>query len=217
MDAPLVLSIKLDPLEIDSEAYNVDIVSSYPLEFYQAAVDCKMPYDIKIKRVEDVLNKPEQYEGLMFTHLCSNINQGPMVSAYKTLLTMDEKLIAQLNIARKFRCVDQDDVAKLIIDKHFMKDLKGNLRKYSSQAFRCVSCNEKYLRPPLIGKCSKCGGKIIFTIAEGSVKKYLEHCLKLKKDYALPDYLNQDLMILERRIEGVFGKSDTKQVSLSNF
>jgi DNA polymerase II large subunit len=217
MDAPLVLSTKLDPLEIDGEAYNVDVVSSYPLEFYEAAKECKMPYDVKIKRVEDLLNKPEQYEGLMFTHLSSDINQGPMVSAYKTLATMEEKLMAQLNIAKKFRCVDQDDVAKLIIDKHFLKDLKGNLRKYSSQAFRCVACNEKYLRPPLIGKCSKCGGKIIFTIAEGSVKKYLEHCLKLNDDYKLPHYLQQDLMILQRRIDGVFGKPDTKQIHLSNF
>lgn len=217
MDAPLVLSTKLDPLEIDGEAYNVDVVSSYPLEFYEAAVECKMPYEIKIKRVEDLLNKPEQYEGIMFTHLSSNINQGPMVSAYKTLATMEEKLMAQLHIAKKFRCVDQDNVAKLIIDKHFLKDLKGNLRKYSSQAFRCVACNEKYLRPPLIGKCSKCGGKIIFTIAEGSVKKYLEHCLKLNEDYKLPPYLQQDLMILERRIDGVFGRPDTKQISLSNF
>jgi DNA polymerase II large subunit len=217
MDAPLVLSTKLDPLEIDGEAYNVDIVGNYPLEFYQAALDCKMPADIKIKRVEDVLNKPEQYEGLQFTHLSSNMNQGPMVSAYKTLETMEEKLMAQLNIAKKFRCVDQDDVAKLIIDKHFLKDLKGNLRKYSSQAFRCVNCNEKYLRPPLIGKCPKCSGKIIFTIAEGSVKKYFEHCMKLNQDYALPDYLKQDLILLQRRIEGVFGKPDTKQIVLSNF
>ena len=217
MDAPLVLSTKLDPLEIDGEAYNVDVVSRYPLELYEAALECKMPYDVKIKRVEDLLNKPEQYEGLMFTHLSSSINQGPMVSAYKTLATMEEKLMAQLNIAKKFRCVDQDDVAKLIIDKHFLKDLKGNLRKYSSQAFRCVNCNEKFMRPPLIGKCSKCGGKIIFTIAEGSVKKYFEHCMNLKRDYALPNYLKQDLMILERRIEGVFGRPDTKQVSLSNF
>jgi DNA polymerase II large subunit len=217
MDAPLVLSTTLDPLEIDGEAYNIDVVSSYPLEFYEAAMDCKMPYDVKIKRVEDLLNTPEQYEGLMFTHMSSNINQGPMVSAYKTLATMEDKLNAQLGIANKFRCVDKDDVARLIIDKHFLKDLKGNLRKYSSQSFRCVNCNEKFMRPSLMGKCTKCGGKIIFTISEGSVKKYFEHCMNLGRNYNLPDYLRQDLMILERRIDGVFGKPDTKQASLSNF
>ena len=80
MDAPLVLSTTLDPLEIDGEVYNVDVVSAYPLEFYLAAKDCKMPYDVKIKRVEDLLNKPEQYEGLKFTHLSSNIKQGPIVA-----------------------------------------------------------------------------------------------------------------------------------------
>ncbi|PIU89587.1 DNA polymerase II large subunit [archaeon CG06_land_8_20_14_3_00_37_11] len=214
MDAPLVLSVKLDPLEIDSEAYNVDIVSEYPLEFYEAACECKMPWEVKIKRVENVLNTPGQYEGLKYTHPTSSMNNGPLVSAYKTLESMSDKMDAQLGLAIKFRCVDADDVARLIIEKHFLKDLKGNLRKYSSQGFRCVNCNEKYRRPPLSGKCNHCGGKIILTIAEGSVKKYLEPCMKLKENFNLPAYLQQDLLILERRIDGLFGKPLTKQVSL---
>ncbi|MBN1923653.1 MAG: DNA polymerase II large subunit [Nanoarchaeota archaeon] len=217
MDAPLVLSVKLDPLEIDSEAYNVDIQDYYPLEFYTAADECKMPWDVKIKRVQDVLNSPEQFEGLKYTHPSTSMNKGPFVSAYKSLESMEDKMNAQLELAIKLRCVDQDDVARLVIDKHFLKDLKGNLRKYSTQGFRCVNCNEKYRRPPLSGKCNKCSGKIILTIAEGSVKKYLEPCMNLNKDFKLPDYMKQDLMILERRIEGMFGKPPTKQVSLSDF
>lgn len=217
MDAPLVLSVKLDPLEIDSEAYNIDIQSSYPLEFYQAAMECKMPWDVKIKRVEDVLNTVNQYEGLKYTHFSKSINAGPVVSAYKTLESMKDKMDAQLELAKKLRCVDEDDVARLIIDKHFLKDLKGNLRKYSQQGFRCVDCNEKYRRPPLSGKCNNCNGKILLTIAEGSVKKYLEPCMGLKNDFKLPEYLEQDLMVLNRKIEGLFGKPATKQVSLSEF
>ena len=214
MDAPLVLSVKLDPLEIDGEAYNVDIVDHYPLEFYQAAMECKGSWEVKIKRVEDVLNTKEQFEGIKFTHLSSDINQGPKVSAYKSLPSLKEKMDSQLNLAKKLRCVDADDVARLIIDKHFLKDLKGNLRKYSRQRFRCVSCGEKYRRPPLVGKCSVCNGKVILTIAEGSVKKYMEPCFNLDRNFKLPDYLKQDLIILNRKIEGLFGKPLTKQINL---
>lgn len=215
MDAPLVLSVKLDPVEVDSEAFNVDIVDHYPLSFYKGACECKMPWDVKVKRVEDVLDTPAQYEGINFTHSCSSINSGPVVSAYKTLGSMSDKMDEQLKLAETFRAVDEDDVARLIIEKHFLKDLKGNLRRYSTQGFRCVHCNNKYRRPPLSGKCNNCGGRVILTIAEGSVKKYLEPCMLLKDKYNVPKYLEQDLMILERKIEGLFGKPPTKQISLT--
>ncbi|VVB75872.1 DNA polymerase II large subunit [Candidatus Tiddalikarchaeum anstoanum] len=218
MDAPLVLSVKLDPMEVDSEAFNVDVVDHYPLEFYEAAVNCKMPAEFTgIKRVNDLLNKPEQFEGLKFTHDTSTMNQGPYVSAYKTLESMDDKMQSQIGLAMKLKGVDATDVARLVIEKHFLKDLKGNLRKYSRQGFRCVNCNEKYRRPPLSGKCNACGGKIVLTIAEGSVKKYLEACLNLGKKFKLSPYLQQDLMLLERRIEGLFGRAATKQIRLSSF
>ncbi len=34
MDAPLVLTVILDPEEVDKEALNVDTLYKYPLEFY---------------------------------------------------------------------------------------------------------------------------------------------------------------------------------------
>ncbi len=37
MDAPLVLSIEINPKEVDDEAHNIEFVSRYPLEFYEAA------------------------------------------------------------------------------------------------------------------------------------------------------------------------------------
>ena len=35
MDIPRVLSTRIDPMEIDSEAHNVGLNSEYPLEFYE--------------------------------------------------------------------------------------------------------------------------------------------------------------------------------------
>ena len=91
------------------------------------------------------------------------------------------------------------------------------MRKFSQQQFRCVSCNEKYRRPPLAGKCLKCKGKLLFTIAEGSIVKYLEPCLQLAEKYALPPYLRQTIELTQRRIEGVFGKEAERQEGLSKW
>ena len=98
------------------------------------------------------------------------------------------------------------ETAKLIINRHFLKDLRGNLRGFSQQKFRCVACNSKFRRPPLLGKCTNCAGRIIFTVSEGSVIKYLQPMLSLADKYNLPIYLKQTLELLNKRIEEVFGK-----------
>ena len=131
---------------------------------------------------------------------------------------MQEKLFGQMEIARKVRAVDMDDVAKLVIQKHFIKDIKGNLRKFSMQQFRCVKCNTKYRRPPLSNKCTACdGGKLIFTISHGSVVKYLDPSLKLAEKYDFSPYLKQTLQIIKANVDQVFGREKDKQVGLGNF
>ena len=74
------------------------------------------------------------------------------------------------------------------------------------QQFRCVKCNEKYRRPPLINKCHQCGGRLIFTVTEGSVIKYLGLSLKLADQYNFSPYLKQTLKLVEAQVEQVFGK-----------
>jgi Archaeal DNA polymerase II, large subunit len=123
----------------------------------------------------------------------------------------------QMDIAEKIMAVDASDVAQAVIEKHFLKDLKGNLRKFTMQQFRCVSCNEKYRRPPLVGKCLKCNGKLIFTISEGSVIKYLEPSLSLAEKYGSTPYLKQVLLILQRRVESLFGREKEKQEGLGKW
>ncbi|NIA03717.1 MAG: DNA polymerase II large subunit [Nitrospiraceae bacterium] len=224
MDAPLVLTATLDPSEVDDMVLGMDVVWSYPLEFYEAALQMKYPWDIKIEQEEDRIGKPEQYEGFGFTHDTTNLNETVLISAYKSLPDMNLKMDSEMDLARKIRASDEDKVAALIINKHLIKDLKGNLRKFSQQKFRCVKCNASYRRPPLSGKCEAinsagqvCGGKIIFTISEGSVTKYLPACLKLEHDFKLPSYLNQTLDILQDRIDAVFGKDKEKQKGLGDF
>ncbi len=214
MDAPLVLTSILIPGEVDDMVFNMDIVWKYPLELYESALKYKMPWDIKIKQMKKVLNTEKQYEGFGFTHDTANLNKGILCSAYKLLPSMKDKLKGQMDLAVKIRAVDVADVARLVIDKHFLKDIKGNLRKFSQQQFRCVKCNEKYRRPPLIGNCQVCGGKIIFTISEGSIVKYLGPSISLAEKYNVAPYVKQNLELTKRRVEGVFGKEKEKQTGL---
>ncbi len=230
MDAPLVLTTRLDPREIDDEAHNMDVAVSYPLEFYEATLRYAQPKEVKkiVEVVGDRVGKPEQYLGLGFTHDTSDIAQGTRVSSYKTLASMMEKVERQLELAKKLRAVDQRDVAKRVVESHFLPDLAGNLRTFSKQTIRCVGCNSKYRRVPLSGKCRKCGGKLVLTVSKGGVEKYLTVTKDLIEKYGLDDYLRQRVRILEASISAVFvdqgrtaeqGSKQVpgRQVSLSDF
>jgi DNA polymerase II large subunit len=217
MDAPLVLTSILLPGEVDDMAFDLDIAWKYPLELYEASLALKMPWEVKVPQLKSVLGKPGQYEGHGYTHETDDLNTGVRCSSYKTLPTMEDKLKGQMSLAEKLRSVDAPNVARMVIDKHFLKDAKGNLRKFGEQAFRCVSCNEKYRRPPLLGKCPECGGKLLFTVSEGNIVKYLEPMQSLAKKYNVPPYLVQTIELLQARIEAVFGKEKEKQAGLGKW
>ena len=214
MDTPLVLTTLLIPSEVDDMVFDMDISWKYPLEFYEATMELKMPWEVEIPQIKSVLFKEEQYEGHGFTHHTDNINHTVRCSAYKLLPTMKDKLQGQMDLADKIRAVNATQVATLVIDKHFMRDAKGNLRQFSTQEFRCVSCNKKFRRPPLKGACTSCGGKLLFTVAQGSVVKYVEPMTSLATKYEVNEYLQETIRLLHRRIEGVFGKDAEKQTSL---
>jgi len=166
MDAPLVLTPKLDPSEIDDEAHNLDVDGSYPLEFYEATLRFEDPDDLlsEIDIVEDRLGTDRQYSEINFSeaHNTDSISTGPKSCKYKSLGPMDEKTDSQMTLARKIRAVDESDVVERLIENHFIPDLKGNLRAFSKQKFRCASCNTKYRRVPLSGRCENCGEDLIF-------------------------------------------------------
>jgi len=217
-DEPLILTSILIPREVDDMVFDMDISWKYPLDFYKACLEFKQPWDVKcIEKVSDRLGKENQYYGFGFTHDVDDINEGVRCSAYKSIPSMEEKVKGQMRLAEKIRAVDENDVARLIIERHFIRDIKGNLRKFSMQQFRCVNCNEKYRRPPLLGVCLKCGGRIIFTVAEGFVVKYLEPSISLVNKYDLPTYLKQTLILTKKRIESVFGKDKEKQEGLGKW
>lgn len=205
-DAPLVLNARIDAGEVDDQILDFEFVNSYPLDLYRLAEQGRHSSEVKINTVKDVLRKGENpFFGAGFTHDTSDINLGVSCSSYKTLATMKEKVEHQMKLIEKIRAVNEDDVAKLIIERHFIRDIRGNFRKFSMQNFRCVSCGEIVCRVPLKGVCPKCGGKLIFTINEGGIKKYLQPALDLSEEYEVGDYLRQCLGLLKKQIDSVFG------------
>jgi DNA polymerase II large subunit len=225
MDAPLVLTSRIDPAEIDKEALNVDVCDHYPLELYTSALTCVEPKMIAslIDRVDRRIGTPAQLEGFQFTHDTSDISAGPIESMYTRLKSMTEKLDAELVLAEKIRAVDADDVAERVLTTHFIPDLMGNLSAFSKQKFRCTKCNTSYRRMPLAGKCTKfkgkgmCNGNIIPTVHEGSVKKYLEMSWAICRKYRVSEYTKQRLEVLDLAITSTFGEEKKHQLGLSDF
>jgi DNA polymerase II large subunit len=219
MDAPLVMTTRLNPAEVDKEAHNVDLTRVYPLEFYEASLNKVSPKDLepKFDLVSKRLGTEAQYVGFRFSHEASNIAQGPKNSAYKTLETMIDKMDAQLELARMIRAVDETDVAERVINSHFLPDLIGNLHAFSKQKVRCIKCGAKFRRPPLMEVCPKCGGRIILTVHEGSVRKYLEVSIKVAEEYGVSDYTKQRLQLLKIEIDSLFHNDKSKQMGLADF
>jgi len=217
-DAPLVLNAKIDAGEVDDQILDFEFLREYPLELYRAAEKGKHSSEVKVNTVRDILRRGENpFINAGFTHSTENFNEGVLCSSYKKLLTMKDKVKHEMELVEKLRAVDTSDTARLIIDRHFIRDMRGNLRKFSMQEFRCVACNEIVRRTPLNGVCPKCKGKLIFTIHEGGIKKYLEPALDLAKKYNLSHYMQQNLELVKRYVESIFGRELEKQESISKW
>ncbi|NVM18226.1 MAG: DNA polymerase II large subunit [Candidatus Lokiarchaeota archaeon] len=221
MDATLVISSVLDPNEIDSEAHNIDTLYKYPLEFYKATQKYVMPLEIEevMNLVKKRLGTSDQYINLGFNIPTRDINEGPLTTAYKTYITMEEKINAQLHLAKIIKAVNEKNVAEKILATHFNPDILGNLRKFAVQNFRCVKCNEKFARPPLsnAGKCPKCGNKVILTVNRGGIEKYIPRAINLCKVFNLDDYTIQRMELIEEYVESLTNNPKIKQQKLSNF
>ncbi|WP_338740633.1 LAGLIDADG family homing endonuclease [Haloplanus salilacus] len=217
MDAPLVMSSRIDPTEIDDEAHNMDVVREYPREFYEATREMADPEDVDVEIAEASLGTDSEYHGFDHTHDTTDIALGPDLSAYKTLGSMMEKMDAQLELARKLRAVDETDVAERVIEYHFLPDLIGNLRAFSRQKTRCLDCGKTYRRAPLSGDCRECGGRVNLTVHEGSVNKYMDTAIEVAEEFGCRPYTKQRLEVLEKSLESVFQNDRNKPSRLDDF
>ncbi|MBY6294025.1 DNA polymerase II large subunit [Nanohaloarchaea archaeon H01] len=228
MDAPLILSTVLNADEVDDEAWAIETVDEYPLSFYEETLDYKKPWnlDTDIEIGEDIVHSDEPYRH-GYTHKTTDVENGPTQSEYVTLDEMSEKTSAQLGLGEKLKAVDENRVAELLLNKHFIPDIKGNLRSFSSQKMRCVDCNTKFRRVPLTNQtiapsgkataeCPECDGKVLLTISEGTIKKYMQPSKDIIEEYEISPYVRQQILILNKTLQSLFGK-DNRQSGLKQF
>ncbi len=216
-DAPLVLNARIRAGEVDDQILSFECCSEYPLDLYELSEKGAHSSEIDIDNIWERLKLGKNtFSDIGWTHDTGDFNLGNTNGAYKILPTMKEKVDAQMELVKKIRAVDSNDIARLILERHFIRDIRGNLRKFAKQQFRCTKCGEKFRRTPLSGTCTKCGGKIIFTVSEGSIKKYLEPAKKLVEDYNISEYTKEVMELTQDYIESIFGKEEI-DTSLDKF
>lgn len=215
MDAPLVLSVILNPSEVDSEAHNLDVCTRFPAQFFEFAAQSRHPKEAEhlVDIVASRLSTEAQYEGFGFTHGTSSIDAGPRNTRYKLLGSMDEKLDAQLRLAGLIDAVDARDVAERVLSHHFIRDIRGNLRAYSTQKIQCVRCHRIYRRIPLSGKC-ECGSGLSLTVRRKNISKYLPIAQRIIEEHNLGQYLKDGLELINSAIDSLFL---SEQTSLADF
>lgn len=219
MDAPLVLSIRIDPEEIDDESHNIDCMKRIPLEIYHKTEEGGVkPSDVNdlVDNVESRLGTDNQYHGLIYSHPTSSIHAGPKICLYKSLQSMTDKVEHQIALAELLRSVDQKGVVEGVLNSHFLPDMAGNIRAFSRQKVRCTKCGAKYRRIPLSGECT-CGNNLILSISKGSVLKYLDISKDLSHRYPIDPYVVERIEILETSINSLFESDKSKQSSLDVF
>ncbi len=219
MDAPLLLIPVVNTQEVQRQAHDVDVACAYPIEFYEKTWENAEAKHVGrlIDLIEYRLGTEAQFEGFNFTMPVSNINSGNPESAYKRFKKMTEKLKGQLELAEKIEAVDAKSVALKVLTTHFIRDITGNLRAFSTQSFRCKSCNRRFRRLPLRGKCPFCGGALTLTVYRGGIEKYLDAAQHLVEKYGLPQYYAQRILLMKEEVNSLFDSKKPRQISLTDF
>ena len=235
MDAPLVLTTRLNASEIDKEALNVDCSWNYNRDFYEATLSQPHPKEISeiVDTVEGRLGMIGEIRGYGWTHDSGPLDAGPSNSSYKTLVTMKDKLDSQLDLGSVLRSVSVERVAKQVIESHFLPDMRGNLMAYTRQKIRCVKCGESYRRMPLAGKCikrtvrssggfggsgdSSCGGNVILTVSEGAVRKYIQITEEVILEYGVDGYTKDRVDWMSASVDSLFKNDRVTVMTLEDF
>jgi len=220
MDAPLLLTLTVNPSEVARQAFNVEVVDVLPAAFFEETerhADPKIVNDF-IDTLSHRVGMEEQLQPIGFTHDVRDLNDCNRESSYKKLESMSDKVREQLGLAEVVKAADAREVAKRLLSTHFMRDLTGNLRAFSAQKLRCTKCNTKYRRVPLSGACTKCGGKISLTVHRRSIEKYLEVAENLVDRYSIGAYHKQRLKLIRDEIASLFAETTEKdQMVLGDF
>ena len=241
MDAPLILTTTIVPTEIDKEALNVDTMSRYPLSFYEGTMKRPIAKEatksLGVETVETRLeNGINAFEGFGYTHETTDACQSPRNNPYNTLESMKEKTMLQFELGNVIRAVDNEIQAGKLINRHLIRDMRGNLRAYGQQKTRCTKCGASYRRVPIAGKCINvlkkdaenpltgevedliCNHKLILTVTEGAVAKYDGLIDQIIERYGCDDYTDNLYRLVSSWVADTFSTDEeTEQRRLDYF
>ncbi|HYB07750.1 MAG TPA: DNA polymerase II large subunit [Nitrososphaerales archaeon] len=220
MDTPLLIQPVILPSEVDEQAHNFDIASSYPPEFYEKTLSTPPASSVAelIERIGSRLDSDAQFYNYGYTHPTNTLTIKRARGSYSTLRTLNEKISKQIEVASLIEAVSTREVVESIIKTHLIRDIMGNAKKYATQAFKCKECGLTMRRPPLSWKCPSCGGEIRGTLTRASVEKYLHIAQRLARDYDVDPYLKSRLDMLQRELDQLFqGPRKADQLELTDF
>ncbi|MDG6977507.1 MAG: DNA polymerase II large subunit [Nitrososphaerota archaeon] len=220
MDTPLLIQPIILPAEVDDQAHNFDVSWKYPRAFYQATEASPNASKVSglIETIHDRVNLQDQFYNYGFTHSTSSITIKAPRSAYSTLNTLSDKIAKQVEVAEKIEAVSARQVVESIIKTHLIRDIMGNMKKYSTQSFKCRACGRTLRRPTVSSKCEICGGDLKETLTRGSVEKYLGIARRLARDYDVDEYIKERLDLLVREMDQLFPTRDkSTQSQLGDF
>ncbi len=206
MDAPLLLSPLLNPAEVARQALNIENVSQLPIEFYEKTWQGAHPSEVEslVPTLNSNLGSGGEHWTIGFTHPTEDLDNGRLISSYKELPTMLDKVKEQLHLADQIVAVKGEEVAVKVLSTHILRDLVGNLRTFTSQRVRCTKCGSKPRRVPLGGSCHRCGGKLAATVFRGGVEKYLDVATEMVERYNIREYYRQRLELIKVELAETF-------------
>ena len=236
MDAPLILTTTINPTEIDKEALNVDTLSQYPVSFYEGTMSrpiAKKAHELGIETVETRIEQGKDPFVFDFTHDTVSCEQSPRINPYTHLESMRQKTMMQFELGEVLHSVDNKDQAGRLINRHLIRDMRGNLRAYGQQKVRCTKCSASYRRPPIAGKCITvikkdvenpltgeienvtCDNKLILTVHQGSVEKYDALMNEIIERYGVDGYTDNLYRLVSSWVADTFSSGDElKQTKL---
>jgi DNA polymerase II large subunit len=220
MDTPLLIQPIILPAEVDDQAHNFDVAWKYPLAFYEETQSSPNASKVSasIETIRNRVNLQDQFYNYGFTHSTSSITIKSPRSAYSTLNTLSDKIAKQIEVAEKIEAVSARQVVESIIKTHLIRDIMGNMKKYSTQSFKCRACSRTLRRPTVSTRCEICGGELRETLTRGSVEKYLAIARRLAHQYDVDEYIKERLDLLVREMDQLFPtREKSTQSELTDF
>lgn len=217
LDTPAVIEPLVFPTDSTIGTPRIEMMSTYPLEFYIRTQESPSPKDIEplISTLQSESSEHKKFlSGYHYTHP-TKILFVTQRSVFASPGTMPDKINKQILVATKIQAADVNSLVSAVLENYIIRQLMDDLETYSSQPFRCKGCGERYRRPTLRGVCLTCGRELQPTMTLASLAKYAFLAEDLAKLYNISPITRTKITIALENLQLLSGSK--KQATLSDF